>query len=105
VPPHIVLKAVDPDLPSTLSGKVINGVLRGEMGFRGVVITDSLQMGAIRDTWGVASYAQTQVWGPPPPANMTVLKAIDKVVFGAQPGGKLPVTVSARYPYGLGLRY
>jgi beta-N-acetylhexosaminidase len=53
----------------------------------------------------LASYAQTQVWGPPPPANMTVLKAIAKVVFGAQPGGKLPVTVSSRYPSGLGLRY
>ncbi|ONI73282.1 hypothetical protein ALI144C_46075 [Actinosynnema sp. ALI-1.44] len=53
----------------------------------------------------LAAYAQTQVWGPPPPANPTVLRAVARVVFGAQPGGKLPVTVSARYPYGLGLRY
>ncbi|RSM75381.1 glycoside hydrolase family 3 protein [Kibdelosporangium aridum] len=286
---HVVLQAVDPDLPSTLSNKVITGILRSEMDFDGVVITDSIQMGAIKERWGVAdasvralkagadvvlstgphsdhvairealragltqeridqsaarvlrlkcqyrgqglsarvdpdpiaqasitlldnrsralpfnsqartfvagvmdvqplaqamgaswwqassdnptdaeiaeavrraedqvlvatysrgptlpegqtklvqalkaagkrvaavslgvpydvnsypdlgaalaAYAQTQVWGPPPPANMTVLKALAKVVFGAQPGGKLPVTVSARYPYGLGLRY
>jgi beta-N-acetylhexosaminidase len=284
---HVVLKAVDPELPATLSPKVLTGVLRGELGYDGVVITDSVQMGAIRDTWGVgeaavraikagadvvlstgpysdheavvralraglsqqridesaarvaklrcqrgsafgdvsadrlaqesitlldnrsqalpfsrarrtlvagvmdveplaramgargwqassddptdaeiaeavrlaedqvlvatysrgpdlpagqvklvralqatgkrvaavslgvpydvnaypdlgaaiASYAQTQVWGPPPPANVTVLNAVAQVVYGAQPGGKLPVTVSARYPYGLGLTY
>nr|WP_083466364.1 glycoside hydrolase family 3 protein [Kibdelosporangium sp. MJ126-NF4]CEL15113.1 Beta-hexosaminidase [Kibdelosporangium sp. MJ126-NF4]CTQ93291.1 Beta-hexosaminidase (EC 3.2.1.52) [Kibdelosporangium sp. MJ126-NF4] len=53
----------------------------------------------------LAAYAQTQVWGPPPPANPTVMRAVARVVFGAQPGGRLPVTVSARYPYGLGLRY
>lgn len=284
---HVVLKAVDAELPATLSPKVLTGVLRGELGYSGVVITDSVQMGAIRDTWGVgaaavraiqagadvvlstgpysdheavvralraglsqqridesaarvaklrchrgaasgnvsadrlaqesitlldnrskalpfsssrrtlvagvidveplaramgargwqapshdpsdaeiaeavrlaeeqvlvatysrgpelppgqvklvkalqatgkrvaavslgvpydvnaypelgaaiAAYAQTQVWGPPPPANVTVLNAVARVVHGAQPGGKLPVTVSARYPYGFGLTY
>jgi beta-N-acetylhexosaminidase len=286
---HIVLAAVDPDLPASLSPKVITGLLRGEMGFDGVVVTDSIQMGAIVDTWGIgpagvrsiqagadvvlstgpysdhetvlnalraglsqqridqsalrvltmkceyrgrstatpkpadsiarasitlldnkshalpfdrtvttmvagvrdveplakamgatawqastenptdaeiadavgkapnqvlvatyargatlpegqaklvhalratgkrvaavsigvpydvnaypdlgaalASYAQTQVWGPPPPANQTVMNAVAQVVFGAQPGGRLPVDVSAKYPYGLGLSY
>jgi beta-N-acetylhexosaminidase len=53
----------------------------------------------------LASYAQTQVWGPPPPANQTVMTAIAKVVYGAQPGGRLPVTVSREFPSGLGLRY
>jgi beta-N-acetylhexosaminidase len=53
----------------------------------------------------LAAYAQTQVWGPPPPANKTVLSALAKVVFGARPGGRLPVTVSAKYPAGLGLSY
>ena len=36
-------------LPATLSEKLITGLLRGEMGFDGVVITDSMKMGAIAD--------------------------------------------------------
>ncbi len=34
-------------LPATLSAKMINGILRGDLGFEGVVITDSMVMGAI----------------------------------------------------------
>jgi len=41
---HEVVRAVDPDTPSSLSGKVVNGVLRGELGFHGVVVTDNLTM-------------------------------------------------------------
>jgi len=44
---HEVVRAVDPDNPSSLSGKVVTGVLRGELGFRGVVITDSLTMDGV----------------------------------------------------------
>lgn len=44
---HIVMKAVDPDYPSSLSRKVVQGLLREELGFQGVIITDGLGMGAI----------------------------------------------------------
>ncbi|WP_162605919.1 glycoside hydrolase family 3 protein [Jiangella aurantiaca] len=50
---HVVVEAVDPDLPATLSPKVLTGLLRGELGFDGVVVTDSMAMDAIRDTWGL----------------------------------------------------
>ena len=33
--------------PATFSSKIIGDVLRGELGFQGVVITDALDMGAI----------------------------------------------------------
>jgi beta-N-acetylhexosaminidase len=50
---HVVIKAVDPDFPATLSKKVLTGLLRDEMSFDGVVVTDSMAMDAIRDTWGL----------------------------------------------------
>ena len=45
---HIVSKGVTKDgLPATLSPVMINDKLRGELGYDGVVITDSMEMGAI----------------------------------------------------------
>jgi beta-N-acetylhexosaminidase len=44
---HIFNSKIDPSYPASLSKKTIQGVLRKEIGFRGVVITDDLQMGAI----------------------------------------------------------
>lgn len=42
---HAVWAAVDPDRPASASAKVLRGVLRAEMGFEGVIATDSLDMG------------------------------------------------------------
>lgn len=45
---HIALPAVTGDtVPATLSQKIITGLLRKELGFDGIIITDSLQMGAV----------------------------------------------------------
>jgi len=44
---HVYNKKLDPKYPATLSNKIINGKLRKELGFKGVVITDDMQMGAI----------------------------------------------------------
>lgn len=41
---HIVYPALDPENPATRSKKILRGLLRDEMGFEGVVVTDSLQM-------------------------------------------------------------
>lgn len=49
---HIVFPALDPDLPATLSKKILTGLLREELGYRGVIVTDSLSMKSIADTWG-----------------------------------------------------
>lgn len=44
---HITLTAVDPDQPATFSEKLVTRLLRQELGFEGVVVTDGLEMGAI----------------------------------------------------------
>jgi beta-N-acetylhexosaminidase len=44
---HIVFAAVDPALPATLSRRVIIEVIRGEIGFDGVLISDDLSMQAL----------------------------------------------------------
>ena len=47
---HLIDTDVDPSgLPASLSAPWIEGVLREKLGFKGVVITDDLEMGAIRD--------------------------------------------------------
>jgi beta-N-acetylhexosaminidase len=48
---HIVVPALHPDLPCTLSAAALRGLLRQELGFEGVIVTDALDMRAISDRW------------------------------------------------------
>lgn len=50
---HIFNTTIDPDWPATLSAKTIDGLLRSELGFDGVVFSDDMQMGAIRSEYGL----------------------------------------------------
>ena len=55
---HISLPDVTDDgLPASLSGELISGKLRGELGYDGVIITDSLAMGAIAQEYSSADCA------------------------------------------------
>ncbi|WP_328476007.1 glycoside hydrolase family 3 protein [Actinoplanes sp. NBC_00393] len=50
---HIVVPALDPSGdPATLSRPIITGLLREELGYRGVIVTDSLEMAAVRQKYG-----------------------------------------------------
>ncbi|HTN43580.1 MAG TPA: beta-N-acetylhexosaminidase [Nitrospiria bacterium] len=49
---HVLYPKLDPDEPATLSKKIITGLLREAMGFKGVVVTDDLEMAAISDRHG-----------------------------------------------------
>jgi beta-N-acetylhexosaminidase len=49
---HIVYPTIDPDLPATLSKKILTGLLRERGGYEGVIITDSMGMKAIDDNYG-----------------------------------------------------
>ena len=54
---HVVFAALDATRPATLSPQVIEGLLRGKLGYRGVIISDDLDMKAIADHIGVAAAA------------------------------------------------
>jgi len=44
---HEIVHAIDSSVPSSLSYKVVTGILRNELGFQGVIMTDSLTMDSI----------------------------------------------------------
>ncbi len=44
---HLVVSSLDPDMPATLSSKVVPELLRKELGYDGIVITDGMSMGAM----------------------------------------------------------
>lgn len=54
---HVVVEAVDPDHPATLSREVLTGLLRERMGFDGLILTDGMGMRAISEHWGTGQAA------------------------------------------------
>lgn len=44
---HLLMSKIDPDTPASYSKPVITGLLREQLGFEGVVITDDMTMGAV----------------------------------------------------------
>ena len=47
---HLLYPAIDPDTPSTLSSVVVEEVIRGAIGFDGLLFTDDISMGALGGT-------------------------------------------------------
>jgi beta-N-acetylhexosaminidase len=54
---HLINKSLDPDLPATLSPKIINDILRAQLRFQKVVFSDDMEMKAIADNYGVEESA------------------------------------------------
>jgi beta-N-acetylhexosaminidase len=48
---HTIFPAFDKEYPATLSSKILTDLLRGEMGFQGVVVSDAIGMAAILKQW------------------------------------------------------
>ena len=59
---HTIYQHLDADKPATLSKKILTGLLRNELGYKGVVITDDLEMGAIEKE-GDLGHAALQAFG------------------------------------------
>ncbi len=50
---HVFNRRLDGEYPATLSRATVGGLLRGELGFDGVVVSDDLLMGAISERYGL----------------------------------------------------
>ncbi|MBQ0964543.1 glycoside hydrolase family 3 protein [Streptomyces sp. RK23] len=50
---HLLVPAYDPDLPATLSRRILHGLLREELGFDGLVVSDAIEMGAVTRRYGI----------------------------------------------------
>lgn len=46
---HVVFEALDPGIPATMSARAVDGLLRRDLGFSGVIFSDDLEMKAIAD--------------------------------------------------------
>ncbi len=54
---HVLYPALDPDRPATLSRRIATDLLRGELGFRGVLVSDDLGMKAVADRYSIEELA------------------------------------------------
>lgn len=54
---HIDVRAIDPRVPASMSKALVTDVLRTELGFNGLVVTDSLSMAGVRATYDAARSA------------------------------------------------
>jgi beta-N-acetylhexosaminidase len=86
---HGAMPALDSsNVPGTLSAKVLTGLLRGEMGFKGIIISDAMDMRGVLDTYGAdeavkrAIAAGIDVLIQP----LDVSKTIDAVLAGISEG-------------------
>jgi beta-N-acetylhexosaminidase len=97
---HVFNAKLDPERPATLSSRVINGLLREKLGFRGVIVSDDMEMKAISSHYGlenslpeaIAAGVDVLCLGNNLSYNPDItLKAAD-ILERAVTSGRLPVT-------------
>jgi beta-N-acetylhexosaminidase len=57
MPSHLRVPELTGELPASVSRAAVTGLLRGELGFTGVIVSDALEMRAVRDMFGVPGAA------------------------------------------------
>lgn len=78
-----VYTQIDPSLPAAFSPVVVDGMLREDLGFDGVVITDD-----------VSAAQQVQAWSPAERAVLTIEAGGDMVLASADPGVVEPMVAA-----------
>ena len=81
---HLQIPALDPSYPATLSYPTLTGLLRQQLGFAGLIVTDALVMGAI-----------SQSYGPEEAAVLAVEAGADILLMPSDPEGCIRAVVAA----------
>ncbi len=68
---HVVNHKLDAEYPATMSKLIIGNVLRGDLGFTGLVFSDDLQMGAVNDMYSFETILER-----------AILAGVDVLVMG-----------------------
>ena len=91
MPGHLAVPALEPDpeLPATLSHKILTDTLRDEMKFRGLVITDALDMGGVASLYAPGEVAVRAIEAGAdvllmPPAPEAALSALEDAVHSGR---------------------
>jgi len=80
---HIFNAALDSTYPATLSKPIITGILRDSLGFNGVVMSDDLQMKAIRTEYGLKETIKMSIQ-----AGVDILSFANNSIFEAEIAAK-----------------
>src|SRR5579862_9877008 len=99
---HLAVPALEPDsnVPATMSPKIMTGLLRGQMGFDGVVVTDALDMGGVTVRYPPGEVAVRSILAGAdvlliPPVLDAALEAVrDAVASGRIPMSRLDEAVT-----------
>jgi beta-N-acetylhexosaminidase len=51
---HLLVPAYDDELPATISPRILTGLLREELGFQGLIVTDAIEMQGVSRQYGIA---------------------------------------------------
>ncbi|WP_410510598.1 glycoside hydrolase family 3 N-terminal domain-containing protein [Nodosilinea sp. E11] len=81
---HLSIPALDDRYPATLSAPTLSGLLRQQLGFDGLIVTDALVMGAI-----------TRTYGPYEAAVLAVEAGADVLLMPGDPEGAIAAVVEA----------
>ena len=82
---HVLVPALDDTRPATLSHRIVTGLLRGELGFPGIILSDDLEMKAVAGGYAVGTAAVEAVaagcdgvlvCGPGQATQVTALEAL-----------------------------
>lgn len=84
MPSHLRVPELTGDLPASLSASALGGLLRGELGFAGVIVSDGLEMRAVSEHYGI-----------PEAAVLAVIAGTDLLCLGRDIGQETFLAVKA----------
>jgi beta-N-acetylhexosaminidase len=83
---HLAVPALDPapGVPATLSAPIMTGLLRGKMGFKGLIVTDALEMAGVTNAYSTEEAALR-----------AVLAGVDQLLLPPDPAKVIPYLAAA----------